>query len=57
MRMVGLAAAVSDAAPEVIEHADIVTERRGGDGAVRELAEFILKAQGKWEAILSRYLD
>ncbi len=57
MRMVGLAVAVSDAPPEVIEHADIVTERRGGEGAVREMAEFILKAQGKWEEILSRYLD
>lgn len=55
LRRVGLAVAVADAAPEVIAEADLVTERRGGDGAVRELAEFILKAQAKWAAILERY--
>jgi 3-deoxy-D-manno-octulosonate 8-phosphate phosphatase (KDO 8-P phosphatase) len=55
MRRVGLAAAVADAVPEVTAAAHLVTERRGGDGAVRELAEFILKAQGKWEEILRRY--
>ena len=55
MRRVGLAVAVADAAPEVIAEAHLVTERRGGDGAVREVAEFILKAQGKWAEILQRY--
>lgn len=57
MRRVGLAVAVPNAVPEVIELADMVTERRGGDGAVRELAEFILKAQGKWQKILERYRE
>jgi 3-deoxy-D-manno-octulosonate 8-phosphate phosphatase (KDO 8-P phosphatase) len=56
MRRVGLAVAVPNAVPEVVERADIVTTARGGDGAVREIAEFILKAQGKWEAILARYI-
>ena len=55
LRRVGLAVAVADAAPEVIAEAHLVMEHRGGDGAVRELAEFILKAQGKWEAVLERY--
>ena len=35
--------------------ADEVTEAAGGHGAVREVAERLLKAQGKWDAILSRY--
>ncbi|MHC4481846.1 MAG: KdsC family phosphatase [Planctomycetota bacterium] len=55
MRRVGLAVAVANAAPEVAEEADLVTERPGGSGAVRELAEFILKAQDNWEQILDRY--
>jgi 3-deoxy-D-manno-octulosonate 8-phosphate phosphatase (KDO 8-P phosphatase) len=45
---VGLAVAVADASPEVKEHAHLVTQTRGGHGAVREAAEFILKAKGKW---------
>ena len=57
MRRVGLAVAVANAVPDVIAHADMVTQRSGGDGAVRELAEFILKAQGKWDAIMARYLE
>jgi len=55
MRRVGLAVAVPNAAPEVLDVADLVTQKPGGDGAVRELAEFILKAQGKWDQILDRY--
>jgi len=57
MRRVGLAAAVSNARPEVREAADLVTSASGGRGAVRELAEFILKAQGKWGEILGRYVQ
>ncbi len=57
MRRVGLAVAVANAVPDVIDHAHMVTQRSGGDGAVRELAEFILKAQGKWDAIMARYLE
>lgn len=57
MRRAGLAVCVADAAPEVVEHADVVTDRRGGQGALREVAELILKAQGKWEEILSRYFE
>ena len=55
MRRVGLAVAVSDARPEVREAAHLVTQAPGGAGAVRELAEFILKAQGKWQEVLRRY--
>jgi YrbI family 3-deoxy-D-manno-octulosonate 8-phosphate phosphatase len=47
-RHAGLRVAVSDAAPEVKEAADWVTRLRGGEGAVREVCELILKSQGKW---------
>lgn len=54
MGRVGLAAAVADAAPIVRDRADWVTEAPGGGGAVREVAEAILNAQGLWEQILER---
>jgi 3-deoxy-D-manno-octulosonate 8-phosphate phosphatase (KDO 8-P phosphatase) len=54
MRSVGLAAAVADAHPEARRHAHYVCRAAGGRGAVRELIEFILDAQGKWEDIKTR---
>ncbi len=54
MKRVGLAVAVADAVPEVLEVAHYVTRVPGGHGAVREAAELILKAQGKWEKILAK---
>jgi len=45
---VGLSFSVADGWPELISAVDYVTEQRGGCGAVREVAELILKAQGKW---------
>lgn len=54
MKRVGLPVAVADAVPDVIEHADYVTKARGGYGAVREVAEMILKAQGKWDKLLAK---
>ena len=44
----GLSIAVSDAAGEVCTSADLITKKRGGRGAVREVCEWILKCQGKW---------
>lgn len=55
LRRAGVAVAVASARPEVRAVADEVTEAPGGQGAVRELAERLLKAQGKWETILARY--
>jgi 3-deoxy-D-manno-octulosonate 8-phosphate phosphatase (KDO 8-P phosphatase) len=51
----GVAVAVADAAPEVRERADVVLERAGGSGAVRELAERLLRARGEWESVVRRY--
>ncbi|HEY6552046.1 MAG TPA: hypothetical protein VI669_01750, partial [Vicinamibacteria bacterium] len=49
LREVGLSAAPADAPPEVREAAFMVTERRGGEGCLREFVEAILRARGDWE--------
>lgn len=46
MRVAGLAVAVANAHPWVIEHAHWQTSRKGGDGAARELCDLLLQAQG-----------
>jgi 3-deoxy-D-manno-octulosonate 8-phosphate phosphatase (KDO 8-P phosphatase) len=56
MKKVGLSVAVADAHETVVEHADMVTDAQGGAGAVREVCEAILKAQGLWEKVLARFL-
>jgi 3-deoxy-D-manno-octulosonate 8-phosphate phosphatase (KDO 8-P phosphatase) len=53
----GFAFTVADAPEEVKEHADMTTGLPGGQGAVRQVCETILKAQGKWEAIVSEFLS
>ncbi|HSK63718.1 MAG TPA: HAD hydrolase family protein [Pyrinomonadaceae bacterium] len=52
----GLGIAVADAALETRAHAHYVTQARGGQGAVREVIELILKAQGRWDQVLRHYL-
>jgi 3-deoxy-D-manno-octulosonate 8-phosphate phosphatase (KDO 8-P phosphatase) len=54
-RRVGLAIAVADSIPELRRAAHFVTGAPGGRGAVREAAEAILKAQGKWAQITEKY--
>jgi 3-deoxy-D-manno-octulosonate 8-phosphate phosphatase (KDO 8-P phosphatase) len=51
-RRAGFAIAVANAAPELKAISHYVTERRGGEGAAREVVELILKAQGRWEAAI-----
>ena len=48
LRRVGLAVTVKDGWEEIFRSVDYVTERPGGRGAVREVAELLLKAQNKW---------
>ena len=55
LRRAGLAVAPSNAQAEVKQACHIVTEREGGRGAVREALDFIIRAQGKWEQIMTRY--
>jgi 3-deoxy-D-manno-octulosonate 8-phosphate phosphatase (KDO 8-P phosphatase) len=55
LRRVGLAVAVADAVDEVKAVAHLVTQRSGGQGAVREVIELILRAQGHWDTLVERY--
>jgi hypothetical protein len=56
LRRVGLAVAVPNATDEVKRAAHYLTQRRGGDGAVREVIEMILKTQGSWTRAIAKYL-
>lgn len=56
MKRVGLAVAVPNAADEVKQTAHYITRKSGGHGAVREVSDLILKTQGKWESVTSKYL-
>jgi 3-deoxy-D-manno-octulosonate 8-phosphate phosphatase (KDO 8-P phosphatase) len=55
LKRAGLAVTVPHSIPEARDLAHYVTEAPGGDGAVREVVEMILKAQGKWEAIIRHF--
>jgi len=55
MKKVGFPIAVFNAAPEIKEVASYVTLRHGGRGAVREVAELILKAQNRWQEMIGAY--
>ena len=56
LRHVGFAVAVGDAQEDVKAAAHLVTAANGGHGAVREAMDFIIRAQGKWDHIMTRYL-
>jgi 3-deoxy-D-manno-octulosonate 8-phosphate phosphatase (KDO 8-P phosphatase) len=53
---VGFAASVPNGHPEVKSRVHYVTQAGGGGGAARELCDFILRAQGNYEAALAPYL-
>lgn len=55
LRRVGLAVTVPDALVEVKSVVHYVTRAAAGRGAVREVAELILRAQDKWQALISEY--
>jgi len=55
MKRVGLSVSIADAYEELRDSADYVTQSPGGRGAVREVCDLILKAQGKWQDTTSRY--
>lgn len=56
MRRCGLALTVPDAPQLVKQHAHYVAERGAGRGAVREVCEFIMQAQGTFDAQMAQYL-
>jgi 3-deoxy-D-manno-octulosonate 8-phosphate phosphatase (KDO 8-P phosphatase) len=55
LRRVGFSAAVADAVDVVKKSVDYITKNKGGNGAVREVCEMILQAQGKWEEVAAKY--
>jgi len=55
LKKVGYPMAVADAAIEVLECAKFVSEAVGGRGAARQAVEHILRAQGKWDAVLAEF--
>lgn len=57
MTRAGLAIAVADAHPLVIERAHWKTSSPGGRGAVREVCELIMRARGSLDGVLRAYLD
>lgn len=56
LQSVGFAVAVANAQSEVIKRVDMVTTRKGGEGAVRELCDIILKATGNYEKALNEFI-
>jgi len=56
MRNCGFSVAVANARREVKQAAHYVTPHAGGDGALRDVIEFILKAQGKWKQAVEKYI-
>ncbi|HME42017.1 MAG TPA: HAD hydrolase family protein [Syntrophorhabdales bacterium] len=55
MKRVFFSVAPADGSPEARAIADLVTKAGGGKGVARELAEFILKVQGKWDQLVAHY--
>lgn len=57
LREAGFPVAVANAVAEVKERVAWVTVKRGGEGAVREVIEFVLKAKGLWPQVIRRYTE
>lgn len=57
MRAIGLAIAVANAREDVKDESHVITDHRGGEGAVRDAIEYILKAQGKYEDSVAEYIN
>ncbi|HEX9191115.1 MAG TPA: HAD family hydrolase [Candidatus Deferrimicrobiaceae bacterium] len=55
LRAVGFSAAPVDAEPYVLEAVDYVSSRPGGGAAVREIVEFLLRANGAWAGATAKY--
>lgn len=55
IRSVGFGVCVADGVPELKQYAAYVTRQLGGRGAVREVIEVVLKAQGKWQEVVEKF--
>jgi 3-deoxy-D-manno-octulosonate 8-phosphate phosphatase (KDO 8-P phosphatase) len=56
LRRAGLAIGPANAQKDIRQYCHIITEHAGGHGAARDALEFIIRAQGKWDQIMARYL-
>lgn len=56
-RLAGVTFAPANAVHEIRQAADYVTKRSGGSGAVREMVETVLRAQGRWEQGVKAFLE
>lgn len=56
LRRAGVAVAMANAIPEAKKLAHYVTQTEGGRGAVREVAELLLKTQGHWERLVAHFM-
>jgi 3-deoxy-D-manno-octulosonate 8-phosphate phosphatase (KDO 8-P phosphatase) len=56
LKAVGLSACPSDATSDVLRHSHYVSPYAGGKGIVRDVIEFILKAQGRWDDVVAAFL-
>jgi 3-deoxy-D-manno-octulosonate 8-phosphate phosphatase (KDO 8-P phosphatase) len=57
LRKAGLAVVVGDGVVDAKAAADYVTKAHGGNGAIREIVEMILRAQNKWKLVVSEYAN
>jgi 3-deoxy-D-manno-octulosonate 8-phosphate phosphatase (KDO 8-P phosphatase) len=55
MQRAGIGVAVANARDEVKKAADYITSAPGGDGAIREVIELVLKSQGLWDTVITKY--
>ena len=55
MKSVGFSACPKDSVQEVLEIANFISSKNGGDGAVREFLEHLMKKNGMWKTILEKY--
>lgn len=55
VRRAGFGVAVANASDELKQNADFITQRKGGDGAVAEAIEHLLKKTMKWDKLMERY--
>lgn len=55
LKRVGFAVSVPNGVDEAKEAAHYITKKPGGRGAVREVCDLIIKTQGKWQDVISRY--
>ena len=57
MKHVVLTGCPKDSVQEVLEISNFISSKNGGDGAVREFLEYIMKNNGMWKKILEKYSD